>query len=59
MYYDIYPCDLTWNGECPKPHYCRDCATCKGWTETEADEKIYKEEAIEKSFEEEYSRKGE
>lgn len=27
--YDIYPCDLTLYGECPKR--CQDCANCIGW----------------------------
>ena len=36
--YEILPCDLDPFGECPKPEYARDCAKCRGWTESEADE---------------------
>ena len=36
--YEIMPCDLDPFGECPKPEYARDCAKCRGWTESEADE---------------------
>ena len=36
--YEILPCDLDTFGECPKPEYARDCAKCRGWTESEADE---------------------
>ena len=36
--YEILPCDLDSFGECPKPEYARDCAKCRGWTESEADE---------------------
>ena len=36
--YAIMPCDLDPFGECPKPEYARDCAKCRGWTESEADE---------------------
>ena len=50
--YDIYPCDLTWNGECPKPLDCRNCATCQGWTQAEVDSQIDQEETIEKSSQE-------
>lgn len=35
--YEIMPCDLDPFGECPKPEYARDCAKCRGWTESEAD----------------------
>ena len=35
--YEILPCDLDPFGECPKPEYARDCAKCRGWTESEAD----------------------
>ncbi len=38
--FDIYPCDLTMFGECPKR--CQDCENCSGWAEppeeTEGDE---------------------
>ena len=37
MTYIIYPCDLDPFGECPKPEYARDCAKCRGWTESEAE----------------------
>ena len=36
--YEILPCDLDPFGECPKPEYARDCAKCRGWTESEAEE---------------------
>ena len=36
--YEIMPCDLDPFGECSKPEYARDCAKCRGWTESEADE---------------------
>ena len=36
--YEILPCHLDPFGECPKPEYARDCAKCRGWTESEADE---------------------
>ena len=36
--YEILPCDLDPFGECPKPEYARNCAKCRGWTESEADE---------------------
>ena len=36
--YEIMPCDLDPFGECPKPEYARDCAKCRGWTTSEADE---------------------
>ena len=36
--YEILPCDIDPFGECPKPEYARDCAKCRGWTESEADE---------------------
>ena len=36
--YAIMPCDLDPFGECPKPEYTRNCAKCRGWTESEADE---------------------
>ena len=36
--YEILPCDLDPFGECPKPAYARDCAKCRGWTASEADE---------------------
>ena len=36
--YEILPCDLDPFGECPKPEYARDCAKCREWTESEADE---------------------
>ena len=36
--YEIMPCDLDPFGECPKPEYARNCAKCRGWTESEADE---------------------
>lgn len=36
--YDIYPCDLTMFGECPK--HCQDCANCVGWFMNEAEEEI-------------------
>lgn len=35
--YEVMPCDLDPFGECPKPEYARDCAKCRGWTESEAD----------------------
>ena len=38
--YEIMPCDLDPFGECPKPEYARDCAKCRGWTESEADEAV-------------------
>ena len=34
--YDIYPCDLTLFGECPKR--CQDCAHCVGWFMEDAEE---------------------
>ena len=34
--YDIYPCDLTLFGECPKR--CQDCANCVGWFMGDAEE---------------------
>ena len=37
MEYDVYPCDFTPDGECPKR--CKDCANCWGWNyENYADE---------------------
>ena len=36
--YEILPCDLDPFGECPKHEYARNCAKCRGWTESEADE---------------------
>ena len=39
--YEILPCDLDPFGECPKPEYARDCAKCRGWTESEADEAVH------------------
>ena len=38
--YEIMPCDLDPFGECPKPEYARDCAKCRGWTESEADKAV-------------------
>ena len=38
--YEILPCDLDPFGECPKPEYARDCAKCRGWTESEADKAV-------------------
>ena len=38
--YEIMPCDLDPFGECQKPEYARDCAKCRGWTESEADEAV-------------------
>ena len=38
--YAIMPCDLDPFGECPKPEYTRDCAKCRGWTESEADKAV-------------------
>ena len=38
--YEILPCDIDPFGECPKPEYARDCAKCRGWTESEADEAV-------------------
>jgi hypothetical protein len=29
MKYEVYPCDLTMFGECPKK--VQDCANCVGW----------------------------
>ena len=34
--YDIYPCDLTMFGECPKRY--QDCANCVGWFMEDAEE---------------------
>lgn len=34
--YDIYPCDLTLFGECPK--CCQDCDHCVGWFMEDAEE---------------------
>ena len=39
--YEIMPCDLDPFGECPKPEYARDCAKCRGWTESEADKAVH------------------
>ena len=39
--YEILPCDLDPFGECPKPEYARDCAKCRGWTESEADKAFH------------------
>ena len=39
--YEILPCDLDPFGECPKPEYARNCAKCRGWTESEADEAVH------------------
>ena len=50
MDYDIYPCDLTCDGECPKA--CQDCENCIGWTEDEADAQIALEEELDKLLEE-------
>ena len=38
--YEILPCDLDPFGECPKPEYARNCAKCRGWTESEADKAV-------------------
>ena len=46
MYFDIYPCDLTCDGSCPKPAYARNCDKCRGWTEREADMQIERENAL-------------
>ena len=48
MYYDIYPCDLTLYGECP--HRVQNCADCVGWMDSEADEKIQREQDIRKEL---------
>lgn len=40
--YDIYPCDLTMFGECPKR--CQDCANCVGWYMEDAEENFEEEE---------------
>lgn len=36
--YDIYPCDLTLFGECPK--HCQDCANCVGWFMADVEEDL-------------------
>lgn len=41
--YDIYPCDLTLFGECPKRH--QDCANCIGWYMKDVEENFEEEEA--------------
>ena len=40
--FDIYPCDLTMYGECPK-HY-QDCANCIGWMNPDSDDEFDIEE---------------
>ena len=39
--YEILPCDLDPFEECPKPESARDCAKCRGWTESEADKAFH------------------
>ena len=36
--YDIYPCDLTMFGECPKR--CQDCTNCIGWMNPDSDDEF-------------------